>query len=246
MIGKGRTESTWLYVPSSFASLYMTYLANSIAAKNNLQLISDSSAAWTGATYFKYDGKIDSYCGEDFTNQLAVLVIRDFVPENITDISPEVMLRFRRQRKDERQRFVNSIKKAAKQISACKDPKIIADLVEDLKKDIKIAARDYRKSADLLKVSGWLGMKSITFPVATPVISTIVTLGPTTLTVFAALGLGLGLVSGLTELKQKQKKLSKEADYSYLVHLSRDFKGYHFRDDYNCFLNNQMNEFIHD
>lgn len=76
--GGGAAHEEWLYVPTQFEALYMTYLANHIANANKLQLLSDSAAAWTGSTYFRYAGDVQDYPSKEYVQQLAVLVLRDF------------------------------------------------------------------------------------------------------------------------------------------------------------------------
>ena len=70
---------------------------------------------------------------------------------------------------------------------------------------------------------------------------------PSTLMVVSTLGIALGLVSGLTDYRQKRKKVEKESDYSYLLHLGREWKGSaQYGNDYNYFLCREMEEFIND
>jgi hypothetical protein len=244
--GKGASHGDWLYVPTNFEALYMTYLANAIADKNNLQLVSDSAAAWTGSTFFQYDGALEDYPQDSCQGALAALIIRDFIPRNLTDLTPKQILAFRETHRDERRRFLKSIKDAARGISACEDPQVVNDLIEDLKKDITSSIQEYKKSTGMLKVVGWTGMKSVTFPVLTRVIGSFMSIDPSILNVLSDVGIGLGLVSGISDLKQKQRKLLRECDYSYLVHLRREWKNCYGGDDYNYFLCRQMEEFIND
>jgi hypothetical protein len=247
--GSGAAYKEWLYVPTQFEALYMTYLANHIATVNKLQLLSDSTAAWTGSTYFRYDGDVQDYPSEEYVQQLAVLVLRDFLPENLLSISPDQMLKFREKYRPERQRFLETMRKSAHDLSSCADPSIIKDMIEDLKKDIEASLKDYRKAVETLNVTAWIGIKSLSFPVATKIASMIsgAELDPSTLLIVSGLGVALGLVSGLADWRQKLKKLEKECDYSYLLHLSRKWqKCARYEKDYNYLLCREMEEFIND
>lgn len=247
--GKADAHGEWLHVPIEFESLYMTYLADQVAQRNNLQLVSDSAAAWTGATFFKYNGEIEDFPYEEQTQQLATLVVRDFIPGNILDIHPESILKFREKYRDERQRFLNSIRDAAKAFSACDDEGVYHDRFEDLKKEIEASLSDYRGSLQALNIAAWTGIKSISFPVVTKVATAIAgtDLDVATLTVVSALGIGLGLVSGFSDWKEKRRKIEKDSDYSYLMHLGRNWKGSAmYCNDYNYFLCREMEEFIND
>lgn len=119
--GKAAAYKEWLYVPTQFEALYMTFLAERMSRKNDLQLLSDAPAAWTGSTYFKYDGEIEDYPRENLTQQLATLVVRDFIPENILEIRSDEILRFRERYREERQRFVGAIGAAAEALSELDD-----------------------------------------------------------------------------------------------------------------------------
>ena len=135
--GAGAKHEDWLYVPTEFSALYMTYLANHIADKNNLQLLSNSAAAWTGSTYFRFDGDVQDYPLEEYVQQLAVLVLRDFLPENITSIPAKSILRFREKYGDERRRFLGALRKSAAALSECTDASVFRDGIEDMKKEIE-------------------------------------------------------------------------------------------------------------
>jgi len=247
--GVASAQGDWLHVPTQFEALYMTFLANRIAEECDLQLLSDSQAAWSGSTFFRLDGKVKELPSEDLAEQLATLVIRDFLPSNITDISPKDLLSFRKKYRDERRRFVNSMHNAAEQLANCRDPGVMQDHVVDLKLDIEAALKDYRRSMESLRVVAYTGIKSVTFPVATQMACTVIglPLDTSTLTVISALGVGLGLVCGLLDLQDKSRKLEKECDYSYLLHLGRNWTGCAMYGlDYNYMLCRTMEEFLND
>ncbi len=247
--GGGTKHEDWLYVPSDFEALYMTYLANHIARTNRLQMLSDSVPAWTGSTYFRYDGDVQDYPQDEYIQQLAILVLRDFLPENVMAIPPEAITRFRKKYGDERRNFVQTIQRSAETLAACEDPAVVNDRIEDLKREIESSLVEYRKTVETLKITGWTGIKSLSFPIVTKVAAEIsgTDLDPGTLLVVSSLGIGLGLVSGLADWRQKRKKLKRESDYSYLLHLSREWKGRSLYDkDYNYFLCRKMEEFIND
>ncbi|MDD5191213.1 MAG: hypothetical protein PHE50_09260, partial [Dehalococcoidales bacterium] len=217
--GQAAAHDDWLCVPTEFGALYMTYLAEQISKRNNLQLLSDRSSAWTGSTYFKYNGEIEDFPMDEQTQQLATLVIRDYIPQNILDISPNDLIKYREKYRDERQRFIASIRNAAKSISICDDETVYKDRVEDLKKDIESSLTDYRRSMGALNIAGWTGIKSLSFPVVTKVATAISgkDLDVSTLLIISTLGIGIGLVAGFSDWKQKRRTLDKDSDYSYLM-----------------------------
>jgi len=251
IISKSQETSVgdWFNVPSDFGGLYMTYLAKEVSERNNLQLISDFPAAWTGTTYFRYDGKIDPdvFSDAEMTHRLANIIISNFVPENILSIPPEEIIRFRKERKHERQRFVLSIKQAATKFANCEDPKIIRDLIEDVKKDIANSIHEYKKSADILNVTGWAGFSSLSFPILSNIILTIIPLDdPVKIKILSTMGLAIGLIASIAKLQQKQQKLSRESDYSYLLHSCSELRHYDDALGYNTSLWRNIEEFVND
>lgn len=248
LIAKGQASSQgkWLHVPTEFSSHYMTYLANAIAKQNNLHLVSDIPAAWTCSTYFRFDGSVEDYPREDFEKQLALLLIKDFIPANLSAITTKELKRFRRDRRDQRQRFMNAVQKAAKSISQCTDPTVTKDMVQDLKKDIEASLIDFKRSADLLKVRSWTGTKSLSFPVLTTVLSTLVPLDPASITVLSTVGVGLGVHTGIQEYQQKMAELERKSEYSYLIQLKSNWINKKGQSDYTKYLWKQMEEFIND
>jgi hypothetical protein len=247
--GRGSASGEWLHVPTQFEAHYMTYLANHVARQNSLHLLSDSGAAWTSSTYFKFNGQVESYPRDNLVQQLALLVIRDFIPIGDLALLAEDILAFREKRRAERQRFMQAIKTAAATIANCADETVFADRIDDLRREIEESLNDYRKSADLLKVAGWTGLKSIAVPVITKVATEISghALDVTQLNVISDAGIALGLMSGLRDWQAKNRKLDKEYEYSYLMHLGRKWKKCAlYKHDYNYYLCREMEEFIND
>jgi hypothetical protein len=225
--GIGKPGGDWLRVPTSFATHYMTYLANRIAKRNSLHMLSDNTPSWTSATYFRYDGDLEEYPHEELPQQLATFVVRDFLPSNILAIPPNLILSFREKYRAERQRFMASIRLSATKLSNCENSAIAEDIIHDIQKDIEATLKEFRGSLRALKLESLTGLKSLTFPIATTVATAIFgkDLSPETLKILLVAGAAIGLVSGLCNYHQKEKKLQKECDYSYLMHLRREWQG---------------------
>jgi len=247
--GLGTNRREWLNVPTEFEKLYMLYLANHIADKNRLSLLTDSPSAWTGSTYFHFSGMIEDFPTEDYTQQQSTMVVRDIIPSNIIEIEPYEILKFRRKYRDERTRLLQALRTSAKTLSECDDPLIVKDHMEDIRRDIESALKDYQDSLSTLNIISLTGLKSITFPVYTGVASTLFgqALDPSKLLIASISGIALGLISGIKEWKKKNAALSKQSNYSYLYHLGREWKNITREgNDYNYYLCRQMEEFIND
>jgi hypothetical protein len=247
--GAGKAQGEWLDVPTDFAAHYMTYLANAVAERNKLQMLSDSVPAWTGATYFKYDGHVEDFPRDGLTQQLATMIIREFLPSDILSVKPKDILFFREKYRTERQRLLTAMQTWAKRLSECDDDRIAQDMIQDMKKEIEASLKDFRGSLSALNVAGLTGLKSLIFPVATKVAALFggPELNSSTLLIVAGADLAVGLVSGLSDRNQKRKKLTKECDYSYLMHMRKQWKGIAmYNNDYNYWLCREMEEFIND
>ncbi|BBH22600.1 hypothetical protein Back11_39450 [Paenibacillus baekrokdamisoli] len=136
ILAKDAKNKDWLNVPHEIGSIYMLFLANYIAKRNDISLSTDYAEAWCGSNFFQHDGNISDYEGESQT-QLACITINNFIPINIIDLQPSDILNFRENRKDERRRFFNNIKELSSKISTCEDEKKIRDIIEDYMQEIE-------------------------------------------------------------------------------------------------------------
>lgn len=244
--GRAAAHDQWLYVPSDFEALYMTYLATKIACKNNLQAVSDSDAAWTALTYYSTGDIKTEGPEEEQPFALAALMIGDYVPANLTDIAPDKLLQFRQKFPDERRNFMGAIKVAAHQLANCHDAKVAAEMVRAIAIDVHRATSEFKRSMDDLRVNSFTGFKTLSFPISTSVLGTLLPAEFASMAILGTTGFALGCIAGVASLKHKGKRLSKESDYSYLVHAERAFpktadglnvpRGLHY----------DLNEFIND
>jgi len=134
-------------------------------------------------------------------------------------------------------------------MSESRDPGVYLDRMNDVKQEVEKSLRDLRRSLEALSVGEMTGMKILTVPVFTQVAKAIggADLSPATLCVMSALGLGVGLVSGILNYRDKARKLEGACDYSYLLHMGREWKGRARNgSDYNYALCRDLEEFIND
>ena len=158
-------EDGFLPVSREFAATYMTFLARNIAERNMLEVVTDSLHAWTAAAYFQHDGQMEMY-GEPFQTHLAAIILSDFLPSEILQIKPNDILEFREKFRDERHNFMDAIKKAAQDISQCRDPEIVKDLVSDVKKEVDSKTKELQKALFYLNVKEFCGIKALSLPIA--------------------------------------------------------------------------------
>ena len=60
-LGYNDMDEDWLYIPTELASHFMLYLANEMAKKNQLNLITQNWAPWTATSYYNLDGRFEDY-----------------------------------------------------------------------------------------------------------------------------------------------------------------------------------------
>jgi hypothetical protein len=244
--GRAASHDQWLYVPDDFEKLYMTYLATKIAAKNNLQAVSDTSSAWAGLTYFT-SGRLDTEMDDHkLPFALAAFTIGGFLPANITDITPGKLLAFRAKYSDERRNFMRAIKAAAVQLANCHDASVANEVLDIIQKDVAAATSDYKQSMDILNAKAFVGFATAAIPMISPVLGKLVPLAPLQLAILGTTVLTLGSIAGVATLKQKGKRLSRECDYSYLVQAEKAFLKNGDALDLPNRLRYDLNEFIND
>jgi hypothetical protein len=217
ILAQDAKDNDWLKVPSDLAAVYMLYLANHIAKNNNLSLSTCYPEAWCGSNFFQNDGNI-SECEDESQTQLACITINHFIPANIMNVSPSELAKFRETKKNERQRFFESIKELSTKISACQDEKVIQDIIVDYYKEIEESIKEYKRSMIDIKAVGWMGVQSLMVPALMPVMDAFFKLPESTIKNLSALGLGIGVVGALWEerkqIKEKEKTLSMIISYN--------------------------------
>ncbi len=245
---KAIVDGDWLHVPKNFGNIYMAYLADNISQRNHLQMLTDETTAWAGATVFKYKGELTQRTDSSKVQQLATLTIRDFTPENILDIRPEDIVRFRENFRDERIRFMKAIQSSAQRISDCEDEGVYQDQIDDIKKEIESALKDYRNSLSAINARTLTGSKVVQFPILTSVAQSILglNLDPSQQIMISALGIGLGIINSLLGRSQNIRRLEKESDYSYLIHVDQNLNRYRRLNDINSFTSQMIRTCIDD
>lgn len=256
ILAKGKSNSEWLDVSEDIASLYMLYLAGFIAENNNLILSTDSSEAWCGRNFFQYEGKIDSEYQEDDLTALSAVTISEIIPNNIINLTPKELIKFRNNSHDERKNFYKSIEALNNELSNCCDRQIIGDILNEHIVKIKKSKEEYRKRMRDIRVSGFLGLKTAVIPMAITIMESIKTIPEPMKKQLSLLGVGIGVAGTCIDISKSIVKEKKKYECNYLLELQRrsinpNF-GYPMSDDsnvhigYHSLLNYELNHFIYD
>lgn len=255
-LGYGDMDSEWFNVPTELASHFMLYLANSIAKRNQLNLITDTWAPWTATSYYNLDGCLDDYVPlyeqdneySDDPYALFSLMVGEITPINISEIPGNEIIKFRETRKDEISRFRDAIYDFYLELQKLEDPVIRQDTINAKIKELIKAKEDYQRSADVIKAKGWFGVSfmGVSAPVTLGNLfnipsASVITLGITSL--------ALGGIFNIKATKDQLQDLQKKSPVSALVSMSNSFKRYNRQNKevgmnylaYDC-----MEEFVND
>lgn len=249
---------SWINLPTGLASNYMLFLATEIAKRNNLDLVTDSWAPWTGTTYFNLNGGISEFllpCGVDGFDEniedpfaLFCLLIDKITPINICEIPAEKIVEFRNKRKDEIANFRIKVAELYEELQCLEDPVVRYDVIQEKVRELEKAKREYQDSADLINAKKWFGVSFMGFP-APLSLGSVLNIPATKIMTLAATSIGLGGLFNIKNSKIELNKLKKENPASLLVELHSNFKQYtsiRKGGDINCHAFNCMEEYVND
>lgn len=251
-------DNDWINVPTSIASNFMLYMANEIASKNNLSLITGDWAAWTGTSYFGLNGKVDEFVStigkknypaeEPEKFGLYGLFLDKLTPVMISDIPAEKIVEFRQKRKDEINLFRQCMADLRNELIAVESSEIRMDIIEEKAKELVKAQKQYRKSADIIGVKKWGGISMMGFP-APLLFSHLFSMPSSSVVALAVAELAVGGLYNINNSKEEIRKLKKESPASFLVDFRNTFKKYTWQrggGDMNYKAWNCMEEFVCD
>jgi hypothetical protein len=251
----GFTEHNgWIDLPIELASNYMLFLAQDIASKNNLALITQDWGPFTATNYFSLDGGIDLAPyeeGRDYSEHpfaLFSLIISGIAPLNIQEIPSEKIIAFRQQRRGEIANFRNTVYDLYAELQLVEDPEIKFDIIQTKISDLERAKKDYQNSADVIKAKGWFGNSIMGFP-APFAFSKIFGIPTLSAAIIGATGVALGGLFNLRKTKEELQKLRRDNPVSSLVDMKKSFSKYtadHSAGDINRHAWNCMEEYIND
>lgn len=251
-------KNNWMHVPTAIASNYILFLANAIASNNRLSLITGDWGAWTGTSYFGLDGQIDEYIeniGKDHYNinnpesfGLFSLMLKEFVPINISEIPSEKIVEFRIKRKDEISQFRLSMEELRLELASLDSLNIRIDVIRDKATRLAEAIADYKKSADVIKANGWFGVALMGFP-APLAFGQLFSIPTASAVILTSTALAIGGIFNICNTKEELRKLKRKTPASFLVEMKETFKDYtqaRGGGDMNFHAYNCMEEYVND
>jgi len=141
------TDDGFMEVPHELAGGYMFYLATSIAEQRALSLTTDSSDYWAVGTYFANEGCFTEQVYDDHANSyLANLAIDDLLPNDLSSVDIDKILRFREDTAEIRHIFQIELEQLRDEVSRCNNKEHARYIVQDFIKRFESAKREYRKT----------------------------------------------------------------------------------------------------
>lgn len=203
--------SKWYEFEPITGALYMTCLANEIAEKDSLPIVTDDLEYQPLIRGFQLD-EFRGYM--DVGETLAAMVIQSVIPQDIENISIAQILRLRKDYEDERHLFYNEINKLVKDLETVDSESVLKDALEARKKDIDIAVKTLDNTFKGIGIATGLATLGIFIP------SFVSTLG-----FGAAAGVSVAVAAGkLAEKGMEYYKSRTGSPYSYVLSLKKELK----------------------
>jgi hypothetical protein len=141
---KSQYRRPWYDFEPVTGALYMTYLANEMAEKRGLPIVTDDPVY---QPLIRGIQQVRSRLKrEDTGHALASLVIKTAIPRDIRAVSVQKIIEFRRKHDDERHRFYVAMRGLAKDIPTIQDPDALSDCLNHHKKTVDEAVKDLKLS----------------------------------------------------------------------------------------------------
>ncbi len=245
----------WMHVPTELASHFMLYLANDIAKKNQLNLITPDWAPWTATSYYNLDGCLEEYIpvfeqNNEYSDDpfaLFSLMVGAITPLNISEISGEDIVKFREKRSDEISNFRNTIYQLFEELKKLEDPVVRKDVINSKIKELIVARDEYQKSADIIRARGWFGVSflGLTAPVT---LGTLFNIPSESVATLGVTSLALGGIFNISSTKEQLRELQRKSPVSALVSMRSSFhRKYRQREvGMNYVAYDRMEEFVND
>ena len=154
-------RNNWYEFEPVTGALYMTFLANYLAKKRRLPVVTDNPLFQPFLQPFEetdYENRLD--VGE----ALAALVIESVVPEDIENIPIKKILEFRNKYDDERHLFYNEINNLAEELKSIEHPQALQDCLEHKKKSIVLAVNNLKGALKSMKIATTTTLFGLSIP----------------------------------------------------------------------------------
>lgn len=233
------TADGFLEVPHELAGGYMFYLATSIAEQRSLNLTTDSSDYWAVGTYFANEGCFTEQVYDEHANSyLANLAIDDLLPNDLSSVDIEQLLRFRDDTVEIRNIFQRELELLRDEVSRCNSKEHARYIVQDFIKRFERAKEEYRNTLKFFNKTDICSLFSVGVPVAATMIALPTLAGGDP---YDPMRIGAGvLIGAVSALATREMGHKPKTIASYLVDAERITRTPSF------LLHRKFEEFIND
>lgn len=199
----------WYELDAITGSIYMSRLANHIATKKSLPLVSDDATFLSIVRAAQKEQNLT-----DISETLASMVIQTVVPRNMAAISTDTIVKFRKNYRDERHAFYLEVNNLVKDLYKIEDEGSLKDALHFRKNQIESASKNIRDVFTSLKIDSAIGLIGLSIP------SFMSGLG------WAVAGVGLVAVAAgkLTMKGIEYRKTRRNSPFSYLLTLKQEIE----------------------
>lgn len=194
----------WIEFDSITGALYMSRLANCIASKKSLPIVSDD-ANFQAIIREAQREKVES----DISEVLASMVIQSVIPKNLESVTTKQIIEFRNKYRDERQQFYLNINALVKDLDKIEDEQSLKDALNFRKDQIERSTKDIEEVFKSLKIDTGLTLMALSIPSFASGLGWVV----------AGAGL-VAIAAGKLTLKGiEYRKTKRNSPYSYILTL---------------------------
>jgi hypothetical protein len=210
-ISENFLKDGWLHLPSELARGYMFYLSKTVAARRNLVRGTDDPDCWSIAPFFTENVNFDEFAyANGAEGYYCSLYLEDLLPSNVGSLETSNLIKFVKNRADEKKSFREKLDLLNKKIELIEDKEQVYTEVTDYLVMVEREKCEFKKSMDLLSLKN---AKASLFSVGIPI----------GLTALGAFGLGgdpfsLTKISGSISLAA----LGAYANYEMVKNTERD------------------------
>lgn len=216
----------WVNLDPRAAAVYMTFLAERIAERRGVPLVTDDSRFQSLVNYFELDRKDPEdnsawmpHFGRP-SYALASVAIKAAIPRDFSTVSIERIVEFRKSHESERRRFYKAVEELTAQIPPIADQQALANCIEHHSLQIRDAADDLSRAMTSFGITAATGLLGISLPpwLATEVQRNVapVTLVAGAVSAYVALNLGRYFVDSYN--------LRRNSPWSYVLSLRRGLR----------------------
>ncbi|MBA0204411.1 hypothetical protein [Pectobacterium aroidearum] len=234
-LNKHFTKDGFMNVPADIVGGYMFYLANSVAKRRDLHLLTDSPDSWVVGTYFSQDGNFSEFVSDDNCDQyMCQCSVDSLLPNNLSEISMDKIFRFCEEHREEKENFRSELEKLRMELARCNNKSHAQYIANDFVLKLNKAKQEYKDSLRILNPKNMYSIFTVGIPASASVMSLF-------RTPWESLNIAAGVSMGaIAALFSKNMIPHNKGTGSYLVSLDRISSEPTYQ------LNRAFNEFIND